>query len=137
MTPSKAAAPVRIEQRIRQLRGQKVMLDSDLASLYGVTTKVLLQAVKRNIARFPDDFMFQLDAAEWECLRSQIVTSNAGRGGRRYVPYAFTEQGVAMLSSVLGSARAAQEASDRVRHSRGQGRQAQGSQAKIDHGEDV
>jgi len=68
MTPSKAAAPVRIEQRIRQLRGQKVMLDSDLASLYGVTTKVLLQAVKRNIARFPDDFMFQLDAAEWECL---------------------------------------------------------------------
>lgn len=91
--------------------GEKVMLDEHLAALYGVETKVLLQAVKRNLERFPDDFMFQLDAAEWETLRSQIVTSNekpAGRGGRRYAPYAFTEQGVAMLSSVLHSERAIQ-----------------------------
>jgi hypothetical protein len=72
----------------------------------GVPTKVLVQAVKRNADRFPDDFMFQLDASEWESLRSQSVTSNIGRGGRRYAPYAFTEQGVAMLSSVLGSAQA-------------------------------
>jgi hypothetical protein len=106
MTAPKAQAPVRIEQRIRILRNQKVMLDTDLAALYGVATKVLLQAVKRNSARFPDDFMFQLDAPEWESLRSQIVTSNGARGGRRYAPYAFTEQGVAMLSSVLGSAQA-------------------------------
>ncbi len=87
------------------------MLDEHLATLYGVETKVLLQAVKRNLERFPDDFMFQLDAAEWQTLRSQIVTSKekpAGRGGRRYAPYAFTEQGVAMLSSVLHSERAIQ-----------------------------
>ena len=86
-------------------RDQKVLLNTDLAELYGVPTKVLVQSVKRNIDRFPGDFMFQLDAGEWESLRSQSVTSNAGRGGRRYPPFAFTEQGVAMLSSVLGNAR--------------------------------
>ena len=75
------------------------MIDSDLAALYDVKTKVLVQAVKRNADRFPSDFMFQLDVAEFESLRSQIVTSK-GRGGRRVPPYAFTEQGVAMLSSV-------------------------------------
>ncbi len=95
-----------VVQRIRVVRGQRVMLDSDLAQLYGVTTKQLVQAVKRNQTRFPQDFMFQLDAGEHGCLRSQIVTSNPGRGGRRYRPYAFTEQGVAMLSSVLNSERA-------------------------------
>lgn len=95
-----------IGSRILTLREQRVMLDADLAELYGVQTKVLVQAVKRNLDRFPDDFMFQLDADEFAALRSQTVTSNTGRGGRRTAPYAFTEQGVAMLSSVLGSARA-------------------------------
>jgi len=80
------------------------MLDSDLAGLYGIETKVLLQAVKRNINRFPKDFMFQLTKGEFANLRSQFVTSNWG--GRRYPPYTFTEQGVAMLSSVLRSKRA-------------------------------
>lgn len=94
----------RIEQAILQLRGQNVMLDSDLAELYGVETKVLVQAVKRNLTRFPDDFMFQLSSEEFDHLRSQSVTSSWG--GRRYAPYAFTEQGVAMLSSVLRSPRA-------------------------------
>jgi phage regulator Rha-like protein len=97
-----------IERKILLIRGQKVMLDSDLAGLYGVATKVLLQAVKRNLARFPADFMFQLNYQEDEALRSQIVTSKTGRGGRRYQPYVFTEQGVAMLSSVLNSERAIQ-----------------------------
>lgn len=83
------------------------MLDADLAFLYGVKTKVLIQAVKRNIKRFPSDFMFQLTKQEFDLLRSQIVTSNR-RGGRRYLPYGFTEQGVAMLSSVLNSSRAIQ-----------------------------
>lgn len=83
------------------------MLDADLAFLYGVKTKVLVQAVKRNIKRFPSDFMFQLTKKEFDLLRSQIVTSNR-RGGRRYLPYAFTEQGVAMLSSVLNGNRAIQ-----------------------------
>jgi hypothetical protein len=83
------------------------MLDADLAQLYGVETRVLVQAVKRNAGRFPGDFMFQLSAAEFSALRSQSVISNTeGRGGRRTAPYAFTEQGVAMLSSVLNSARA-------------------------------
>jgi phage regulator Rha-like protein len=95
-----------IERKIFLLRGQKVMLDSDLASLYGVQTKVLVQAVKRNINRFPSDFMFQLSEDEFSFLRSQIVTSSFSHGGRRYLPYAFTEQGVAMLSSVLKSERA-------------------------------
>jgi ORF6N domain len=95
-----------IGSRILSLREQRVMLDADLAELYEVQTKVLVQAVKRNAARFPSDFMFQLSSQEWESLRSQTVTSNTGRGGRRTAPYAFTEQGVAMLSTVLGSARA-------------------------------
>lgn len=96
-----------IQSRILSLREQRVMLDADLAQLYGVETRVLVQAVKRNLARFPEDFMFQLAAEEWQALRSQTVISNAeGRGGRRTAPYAFTEQGVAMLSSVLGSQRA-------------------------------
>lgn len=96
----------RIESRILSLRDQRVMLDSDLAVLYDVQTKVLVQAVKRNAERFPADFMFQLSPREWAALRSQTVTSNPGRGGRRTAPYVFTEQGVAMLSSVLGSPRA-------------------------------
>jgi len=88
------------------MTNKRVMLDADLAELYDVQTKVLVQAVKRNLARFPQDFMFQLSAEEFSALRSQTVTSNGGRGGRRTAPYAFTEQGVAMLSSVLGSLRA-------------------------------
>ena len=109
-------ASASIERRILLVRGQKVMLDSDLAELYGVQTKTLNQAVKRNLDRFPEDFMFQLTLVEVEglrCqigtsnLRSQIVTSNR-RGGRRYSPYVFTEHGVAMLSSVLKSKRAVQ-----------------------------
>ncbi len=95
----------RILSAILLVRDQKVMLDVTLAELYGVPTKALVQAVKRNMARFPGDFMFQLTPVEFERLRSQIVTSK-GRGGRQTRPYAFTEQGVAMLSSVLRSRRA-------------------------------
>ena len=95
-----------ITKQIAVFRHHRVLLDADLAELYGVPTKVLLQAVKRNSERFPEDFMFQLNADEWQSLRSQSVTSNNGRGGRRYAPYAFTEQGVAMLSSVLNSPQA-------------------------------
>ncbi len=95
-----------IKRKIYLLRGQKVILDSDLAELYGVLTKVLVQAVNRHIKRFPSDFMFQLNNQEVADLRSQIVTSRSGHGGRRYNPYAFTEQGIAMLSSVLNSDRA-------------------------------
>jgi ORF6N domain len=109
-----------IAQLVFFLRGEKVMFDSDLARLYGVTTKALNQAVARNKTRFPEDFAFRLTGSEFDALRSQIVTSSpredrlrsqivtskVGRGGRRYRPYAFTEQGVAMLSSVLRSARA-------------------------------
>ena len=95
-----------IGSRILTLREQRVMLDADLAQLYGVETRVLVQAVKRNLARFPEDFMFQLSAQEFADLRSQSVISSAGHGGRRTAPYAFSEQGVAMLSSVLGSQRA-------------------------------
>jgi hypothetical protein len=94
-----------IERRIFFIRGEKVMLDADLAALYQVATKDLNKAVKRNPERFPKDFMFQLTAAEYAALRFQTGTSN--RGGRRYLPYAFTEQGVAMLSSVLSGKRAA------------------------------
>jgi hypothetical protein len=100
-----ALQPV-IQSRILALREQRVMLDADLAQLYGVETRVLVQAVKRNLARFPEDFMFQLSAEEFANLRSQSVISSAGHGGRRTAPYAFTEQGVAMLSTVLGSPRA-------------------------------
>ena len=91
----------RIERAILLVRGQKVMLDSDLAELYGVETKLLNQAVKRHIARFPGDFMFQLTRQEFADLKSQSVTSSSTWGGRRYAPYAFAEQGVAVLSSVL------------------------------------
>ena len=105
-----AALQPHIESRILSLREQRVMLDADLATLYGVETKVLVQAIKRNAERFPADFMFQLSAEEFSVLRSQFVTSKTasqdGRGGRRYAPYAFTEQGVAMLSTVLNSPRA-------------------------------
>ena len=100
-----APVPERVAGAIILLRGQRAILDSDLADLYGVRVKSLLQAVKRNPDRFPGDFMFQLEKQELARLRSQFVTSN-GRGGRRYAPYAFTEQGVAMLSSVLRSRRA-------------------------------
>jgi len=95
-----------IESRILVVRGRQVMLDEDLADLYGVETKRLVEQVKRNLERFPEDFMFQLSKAEAAALRSQIATSNIGRGGRRYAPYVFTEQGVAMLSGVLRSKRA-------------------------------
>ena len=100
-----------IEKRIFMIRGQKVMLDSDLAQLYSVETKALTRAVRRNLERFPDDFMFQINANEFESLRRHFVTSNlksqfgssTRRGGRRYLPYVFTEQGISMLSSVLRS----------------------------------
>jgi hypothetical protein len=131
MSKSTLIPAERIERRILILRGEKVMLDSDLAELYGVETKALNQAVQRNIERFPEDFMFRLSTEEFEIilksqivtsrgeiteklsekkgnLKSQIVTSSWGYGGRRKLPYAFTEQGVAMLSSVLRSQRAVQ-----------------------------
>lgn len=95
-----------VENQILFIRGQRVMLDSDLAELYGVTVKRLNEQVKRNRDRFPDDFMFQLTAAEHEALRSQNATSNKGRGGRRYPPYAFTEHGAIMAATVLNSQRA-------------------------------
>ncbi len=91
-----------IASKIYLIRDVKVMLDRDLAELYGVETRNLIQAVKRNSDRFPQDFMFQLNQDEFSSLRSQIVISK-GKGGRRYPPYVFTEQGVAMLSSVLRS----------------------------------
>jgi ORF6N domain len=94
---------VSIETRIFLIRGQKTIVDSDLAALYRVPTKVFNQAVKRNLKRFPKDFMFRLTAQETKILKSQFVTSSWG--GRRSLPCAFTEQGVAMLSSVLNSAR--------------------------------
>lgn len=98
-----------IERRILLLRGQKVLLDADLASLYGVTTRALNQAVKRNISRFPDDFMFRLTREETKELnRSQTVIGSQKHRDPRYPPFAFTEQGVAMLSSVLRSERAVQ-----------------------------
>jgi hypothetical protein len=103
----KTTLPVdEITRTITVVRGHKVLLDAQLASLYGVATRILVQAVKRNKQRFPEDFMLRLTAEEWTSLRSQFVTSNAERGGRRYLPYAFTEQGVAMLSSVLRSPQA-------------------------------
>ena len=95
----------RIERSILLIRGQKVMLDNDLATLYGVETKTLVRALKRNMDRFPPDFLFQLSLEEFDYLRRQFGTSSSW-GGRRYAPYAFTEQGVAMLSSVLRSPRA-------------------------------
>jgi hypothetical protein len=106
MPRSAALAPV-VDRKILLLRGERVMLDADLAELYGVDVRVLNQAVKRHAARFPADFMFQLTKAEAGLLRSQIVILEARRGQhRKYLPFAFTEQGVAMLSSVLSSPRA-------------------------------
>lgn len=104
----KALVPVEIiEKKILLIRGEKVMIDADLADLYEVPVKVLNQAVKRNMGRFPADFMFQLSKEEDDFLRSQFVTLKKGRGAhRKYLPYVFTEQGVAMLSSVLNSERA-------------------------------
>lgn len=92
-----------IDEKIYLVRGQKVMLDSDLAQVYQVETKMLNRAVKRNLDRFPEDFMFQLTDEETKSLRFQIGTSNTGRGGRRYSPYVFTEHGAVMLASVLNS----------------------------------
>ena len=94
-----------IERKILVIRGEKVMLDADLAGLYGVETKRLNEQVRRNIERFPDDFMFQLTDEEFNCLRSQFATSNkpAGRGGRRHLPNAFTEHGTIMAASVLNT----------------------------------
>jgi hypothetical protein len=98
-----AAATRALETPIYVIRGRQVMLDEDLAELYSVETKRLIEQVKRNLERFPEDFMFQLRKDETAAMRSQIETSNTGRGGRRYAPYVFTEQGIAMLSSVLRS----------------------------------
>jgi hypothetical protein len=108
--------PEQIDGSILIVRGHKALLDEQLAGFYGVETKRMMEAAKRNRERFPDDFMFQLNRDEWDALRSQIATSNlrsqiatsslGKHGGRRYPPYAFTEQGVAMLSSVLRSPRA-------------------------------
>jgi hypothetical protein len=105
MTKTEIMSLERIEKSIFLLRGYKIMLSNHLAELYGVETRVLIQAVKRNIDRFPKDFMFQLSKKEFENLKSQIVISSWG-GARRALPYAFTEQGVAMLSSVLKSKKA-------------------------------
>ncbi len=107
LTSSGLAVSVQfVERRIYLIRGHKVMIDEDLAELYGVSTKQLNQQVRRNLKRFPDDFMFQLTKQETEILRSQFVTSRSAHGGRRSLPYVFTEHGVAMLSSVLNSERA-------------------------------
>ena len=95
-----------IEPLIHEVRGQRVILDSDLAKLYGVETKALNRAVQRNQARFPSDFLMQLTAEEFDSLRYQFGTSNVGRGGRRYLPYAFTEHGAFMAAGLLNSPRA-------------------------------
>ena len=105
---SKIASTQQIDRQILLIRSHKVLLDVHLAALYGVTTKRLNEQVRRNRSRFPDDFMLQLTSEEVESLRSQNATSKRGRGGRRYAPYVFTEQGVAMLSTVLNSERAIQ-----------------------------
>jgi len=107
MTNREAGLDQTIERHIYTIRGERVMLDSDLAALYGVETKALNQAARRNLDRFPPDFMFALTLEEVGNLRSQSVTSSLEHGGSRYLPHAFTEQGVAMLSSVLRSSRAA------------------------------
>jgi len=95
------------QTKIHEIRGVKVIFDFDLAALYEVETKVLNQAVKRNIIRFPEDFMFQLTLSEWDRNSSQFVTSSSKHRGKTYLPYVFTEQGIAMLSSVLRSEKAA------------------------------
>jgi ORF6N domain len=108
MTKSVAIPDEVVISKIYLIRNHKVMLDIDLAGLYQVETKRLNEQVKRNIDKFPEDFMFQLSNEGWEFLRSQFATSKEGRGGRRYAPLAFTEHGVLMLSSVLNSERAIQ-----------------------------
>ncbi|HEY0907840.1 MAG TPA: ORF6N domain-containing protein [Candidatus Paceibacterota bacterium] len=141
-----ATEPATIAQRILIIRGQKVMIDSDLAQLYEVTAKRLNEQVRRNISRFPDDFMFRLTALEVENLRSQIATSSYG--GRRYLPYVFTEHGVAMLSSVLRSERAVQVSVFIIRafvkmremlvgHTDLSGRLAELEKVQIDHGDHI
>jgi hypothetical protein len=116
MNPQFAVIPVeRIERAIFLVRGQKVMLDVDLAKLYASSTKRLNEQVKRNRDRFPNDFMFRLSKDEWDCLRSQIATSKTGRGGRRVPPYAFTEHGAIMAANVLNSPRAVQASIQVVR----------------------
>ena len=106
VTERRATIPLPVESRILLVRGQKVILDTALAELYAVPVKHLNQQIKRNPDRFPADFMFQITAKECESLRSQIVTSNSGRGGRRYRPYAFTEHGAIMAATLLNSKRA-------------------------------
>ena len=104
--PKKTALTIPVESRILVVRQQKVILDRDLAELYGVPVKQLNQAIKRNRERFPADFVFQLTSKEDQILRSQIVTSSSGYGGRRYPPYAFTEHGAIMAATVLNSPKA-------------------------------
>lgn len=104
---SQAIIPIdSVEKQIHHIRGHRVILDADLATLYGVSTKRLKEQVRRNRSRFPSDFMFELSEAEFAALRSHFASSKVGRGGARYRPFAFTEQGVAMLSGVLNSSRA-------------------------------
>jgi hypothetical protein len=108
MSGPKVLAPASIEHRIFLVRGRRVLFDSDLAALYGVEARALNQAVKRNKRRFPADFVFQLSTRESGTLRSQNVMSKSNRGGRRFLPYAFTEYGAIMAASVLNSPRAVQ-----------------------------
>jgi len=108
MSKAVFALAKRVDSRILFLRGQKIILDSDLAELYGVEVKHLNQQIKRNRKRFPGDFLFRISAREFEILRSQIVTSSDGHGGRRYLPHAFTEHGAIMAATVLNSERAIQ-----------------------------
>lgn len=105
MPPTGLVLARRVDSIIHLLRGQRVIFDSDLAELYGVPVKHLNQQIKRNARRFPPDFLFQLSQKEYENLRSQIVTSSSGHGGRRYLPLAFTEHGAVMAANVLNSAR--------------------------------
>lgn len=101
--------------QIHVLRNRRVMLDADLAEIYGVSTKRLNEQVSRNLSRFPADFMFRINPDEWSALRSQIATSNAGRGGRRWLPLAFTEHGAVMLAAVLNTPTAVQASVEIVR----------------------
>lgn len=108
MTKNEIVAVDQVQQRILNFRGHRVILDEDLSAFYGVSTRNLNQALKRNADRFPADFCFQLNYEEVACLRSQIVISNKGRGGRRYRPFAFTEHGALMAATVLNSPHAVQ-----------------------------
>ena len=108
MSKAALALAKRVDSRILFLRGQKIILDADLAALYGVEVKHLNQQIKRNQKRFPGDFLFRISVREFEILRSQIVTSSDGHGGRRYLPHAFTEHGAIMAATVLNSERAIQ-----------------------------